>query len=321
MKQMTEQAFQQAQTYLITHGRTVDQARFTFHFANGNVSAVLDALVPYQNDDGGFGNALEPDLRTSASSAIATQQGFNILREIDADESNPIVQKAINYLLATLDEERLRWEIVPATVEDAPHAPWWTYAKIEKNFDGFLANPRAALIGFLHAYQSLVPAALLTRLLEAQMTHLLAHDSPSAIDMHDLYCYLTLNSSPQLPAHHQQQLEMILRNTVRQTVTTDPANFESYALLPLDVASTPDAPFSSAVPSAAIDAHLDHLIATQLPDGSWPLPWSWEFVDQDAWQQAERDWKGQIVVNRLKTMAAYNRIAFGNDDIRKNANP
>ena len=35
----------------------------------------------FQNDDGGFGRALEPDFRLPASSAIATAVGFQYLRE------------------------------------------------------------------------------------------------------------------------------------------------------------------------------------------------------------------------------------------------
>ena len=33
--------------------------------------------------------------------------------------------------------------------------------------------------------------------------------------------------------------------------------------------------------------------------------WSW---GGDAWQQAERDWKGHITVNMLRTLRAFGRI-------------
>lgn len=308
MNMLSQRAFDQAKEYIHRCGRTLDQARFAFHFADGSARDVIAALDAYQNDDGGFGHALEPDMRTVASSAIAIQQGFNILREVGASTDEPTVHKAIAFLLNTLDQEKLRWPIVPAAVEDAPHAPWWTYAKIEENFGGFLANPRAALIGFLCEHQALVPTELLTKLLEAQMDHFSAQATAQEIEMHDLYCYITLATSPNLPEQHRQTLTATLTHIAQTTVSTDAADFTKYQLLPLDIAPTPDALLASAVKRGAVDAQLDWLLDTQLEDGSWALPWSWDFVDKDAWAQAERDWKGHIAVNRLRTLAAYGRI-------------
>ena len=41
--------------------RPLERALFAHAFEGGGRTAVLAALVPYQNDDGGFGHALEPD--------------------------------------------------------------------------------------------------------------------------------------------------------------------------------------------------------------------------------------------------------------------
>lgn len=308
MKRLSQPALQQTRTYLATAGRAMDQARFAFHFDGGRATDVLTILAAYQNEDGGFGHALEPDLRTSASSAVATQQGFNLLREVGATIDEALVQRAVAYLLATLDKTRLCWEIVPAAVDAAPHAPWWDYAKIAESFAGFLANPRAALLGFLWEHQALVPPGLLDQLLAAQLAHLTAQPTEAGIDMHELPCYVTLATTPQLPDQYRQQITSILRTALQGKVATDPSAFGGYQLLPLDVAPTPDALLATTVDWGAVDAHLDYLIESQLPDGSWPVPWSWDFVDAAAWTQAERDWKGFIAVNRLKMLAAYGRI-------------
>ena len=82
MKTLDRSAWQEAKTYLFGNGRELDQMRFEFHFGPGNPEQVLAALMPYQNADGGFGHGLEPDLRTAASSAIATTQAFDIFRAI-----------------------------------------------------------------------------------------------------------------------------------------------------------------------------------------------------------------------------------------------
>ena len=47
--------------------RLLDRHRFAHLFLDGDRAPVLAALAAYQNPDGGFGNALEPDLRGPAS--------------------------------------------------------------------------------------------------------------------------------------------------------------------------------------------------------------------------------------------------------------
>jgi hypothetical protein len=265
-------------------------------------------LAPYQNADGGFGHALEPDLRTTASSAIATQHGLAILREAGATAAEPLVQRAIAYLLETLDRDLLRWEIVPPAVAEAPHAPWWTYGESAGSADGFQSNPRAALIGFLFEHQELAPAPLLDQLLAAQLAHLAEQVAGDGIEMHALACYIALAESPNLPVSARQTLTATLLTAVQGTVVTDPAQFGSYGLLPLDVAPTPDALLASTVARSAVEAHLGYLVDTQQPDGAWPLPWSWAFVDAAAWAQAARDWEGYQIVQRLRSLAAYGRL-------------
>ncbi|MEZ4676268.1 MAG: hypothetical protein R2932_18745 [Caldilineaceae bacterium] len=64
MTTLSPQAWIQAQQYVNTQGRAVDQARLSYYFGEGTTAAVPAALAVYQEcEDGGFGHALEPDLR------------------------------------------------------------------------------------------------------------------------------------------------------------------------------------------------------------------------------------------------------------------
>lgn len=57
----------------------------SFHapIRRGRAADVISALRPYQNADGGFGNALEPDLRGDASQPVPFEHAFQILDEAD----------------------------------------------------------------------------------------------------------------------------------------------------------------------------------------------------------------------------------------------
>lgn len=53
--------FQKAGEFIYRNSRSLVLARWQYHFEDGSKEAVLKALSYYQNEDGGFGHALEPD--------------------------------------------------------------------------------------------------------------------------------------------------------------------------------------------------------------------------------------------------------------------
>lgn len=305
MKMLSRQAFAAACAFVTTQGRPLDQARIQFHFAAGSAAAVLAELAQFQNADGGFGCALEPDLRTSASSAIATATALAILREIAAPATTPLIRRAVDYLLLTFDQTKQVWPIVPPAVEDAPHAPWWAYAQSEEGFGGFIVNPRVVLLAHLYDYPELVPERLLAQLTTAALAHLA---TVNKLDMFEIHCYTALAEAKHLPSAQRAQVEAKLRSLVPAAVEYDQQQWTEYCLLPLDVVPTPTSFLADVIEPTAVQANLDFLIDRQLPDGSWPIPWSWAFVDEQAWAQAKQEWQGFTTVNHLRTLRAYQRI-------------
>ena len=307
MQKLSTHAFAQAKEYIYEQGRALDQQRFEFHFEQGDAISVLMELVRYQNNDGGFGHGLEPDLRTPDSSAIATATAFGILREINAPASEPLIQRAVAYLRNSYAPNLGLWPIIPLEAENAPHAPWWSHAESEQNFGGFLVNPRAALVGYLHDYPGLVPASFLAQVTVDMLEHLATITPP--VEMHELQCLVTLSESPYLPTVVRNALKPKLRQLAPHTVAVEPEKWQSYALPPLGVISSPTAFLTAVIPASAIAANLDFLIEQQLPDGSWPLAWNWAFVDEQAWAEAESDWKSHLALGNLLVLRAFGRLA------------
>ncbi len=50
--------FESAEEFIWKNARLLERRLFDFHFRSGSSQAVLSALRAYQNEDGGFGNAL-----------------------------------------------------------------------------------------------------------------------------------------------------------------------------------------------------------------------------------------------------------------------
>lgn len=304
--QLSQQGMEQASAFIFTSARPLEQALCSYYFRAGKAEEVYAQLARFQNADGGFGHALEPDLRLPDSSAIATTVGLQLLRELEAPETHPLVGGTIGYLLDTYDAERERWPIIPATAKESPRAPWWHYDDdLPNRFGQFLANPRAEIAGYLYDYAGLVPGELLHTLTQAVIAHL---DSlPDDMEMHDLLCYARLAETRTLPEDARAHILQKLRPAVDHVVAREPSDLEHYGLAPLTIAPSPDSPFAAML-AEAINWNLDYVIEHQQADGAWWPNWSWGDAFPEAWPTAEREWKGVITVGMLRRLQLFGRL-------------
>lgn len=305
MKRLTQSAFQRAKTFVLEQGRGFDRALLEFHFEDGTADRVLAALAAYQNDDGGFGHGLEPDLRTSASSVIATTVAFQNFRSLAVPMDHPMVRKGLAYLLDTFDESRQVWPIIPPEVEEAPHAPWWDYAGSEAGFGGFLVNPRVEIVGYLHDYRAAAPAELLEAVTTAVFAHL---DSlPDEMEMHDLICFVSLAETASLPQSDRDRIWQKIAKAAEHGVAREPEQLTGYVLKPLYVVSSPDAPLAEQF-AEEVAMNLDFEIEQQGADGAWSPNFSWGDQHPEAWQVARREWQARITLKNLCILRDFGRI-------------
>ena len=307
MKTLSRTQWGLARRWLFTHGRSLEQKFYEFLFEGGPAAAVVAALVEYRNVDGGFGHGLEPDIRTPASSVVATTMAFRLLRRMGIGPDEPLVQRGIGYFVATYDAAGGRWPIVPAAVEAAPHAPWWTYATIEQTFSGFALNPTAEVVGYLIDYAELIPAELRAAASRVVLERLTTPRVP--VSQEALSCLLMLGETRGLDSAMRRAVDTRIAEVIPTVVVQDPARWHEYCFTPLDVAPAPATRFVALLDRHVIDAQLDHWIDTLSDDGAWSLPWSWAQIDAAAWTQAEAAWQGWRIVERLATLAAYGRVA------------
>lgn len=71
-----------AEQFIWLTARVLEQRRFAHHFLAGGADAVETALTAYLNEDGGYGHALEPDLRGPVSQPLHTAHALNVLDSI-----------------------------------------------------------------------------------------------------------------------------------------------------------------------------------------------------------------------------------------------
>src|SRR5512139_1862708 len=189
MLKLSRSAQQNAMSFMQTQARPLERRVFEYYFLGGPADSVLEELARFQNPDGGFGHGLEADLRLPDSSVISTTVGLQILRDLAARPDHPLAEKAIIYLLGTLDKGCMAWPRVPPAVADAPHAPWWD--PNTNRAAQCLDNPRPEIVGYFFDYPRPVPVDLRDSLLLAVIERL--EGLPETTIMHDdLLCYVRL---------------------------------------------------------------------------------------------------------------------------------
>jgi hypothetical protein len=309
VKRLTPEAFDRACHLLRSQARPLDRALFEYRFEGAPAEPVLAELSRFQNRDGGFGRALEPDLRTPSSSALATAIGLRLLKELGCDADHATVGSTVHWLLNAFDPLTDVWRVAPYDVNDHPHAPWWhdKAGSLARTFDDFSVIPRADLVGLLYHYASLAPARWLRDITETTVASIETIEPLGSGGGDDLVCALHLAESEELPLPFKERLLARIRSVVPDAVSRDPGEWGSYCITPLKVAPSPESPIADLIWDA-LQLHLDYQIDHQTAEGSWDPVWSWGDVYPDAWMQAKLEWRGHLTLETLTVLRAFGRI-------------
>lgn len=308
---LTPEAFARARAFLERQGRPLDAARFRHAFEGAAAARVLDELRAYQNGDGGFGRALEPDCRAPESSVLATMMALRVLRELDVPADEPLLRDAVDWLHAhlhtTLDGSV--WPFLPPQAEAYPHAPWWnqtTGGELARTFDGFRINPRAEIVGQLWHWPETLPGGLLAQLTLETRDAVLAGLQEDDVNGHAAAALFA--GSLHIPDDHRRPVLEYLADVLPGRVQAAPDAFAEHGLNPLMMAPTPDHPLAHAL-EEPLSAALLHLIAAQAEDGSWKPNWTWFGQFPADWPAAEAGWRSALTVDALLTLGAWGRLA------------
>ncbi len=283
-----KQRLQQAQEFTWRNARLIERFLFSYLFAAGGKEPVLAALRAYQNEDGGFGNALEPDKRCPDSQPQDVEVALHILDAIDAMH-DPMVLHACDFLVTITTSEGGVPYALPS-VNAYPHAPWWTV----EGQPAAALNPTAAIVGLLlkhHIQHPWVETA--ARFCWQQIA------ATDTTEFHTLMPVLTfLEHAPDRQSAEHELQRIAVRLTQPGIIELDPSA-QGYIQKPLDWAPTPHSFCRHLFSDEIIAQHLVALAARQQSDGGWPIAW-------DAISPAvEIEWRGRVTIDALRTLDAY----------------
>jgi hypothetical protein len=298
---LTKQNFEKATTFIKENARPLEKALYNFYFENGSVEQVLLELSKYQNEDGGFGHALESDVRLAASNQLATSVAFQILSELNIGPDNHIVKRAIDYLARNYKAEFKGWLFLPPEVDAVPRAIWWNYDANENN--NYNCNPSAEIAGYLARYRNLAPQNIVDEAVTAAIDYL--KKNYDTLTMHDIFCYQRL--AKELSPSEKTFILDLLRKILRKNTTFDNKKWCEYGASPLSYINSPAYELADIFTKEELDANFDYIIHRQQEDGSWLPNWNWCRFEEE-WDVAKMEWMGVITLNNLKILNSFNQI-------------
>ena len=299
--------FERAGKFIYRNARPLDFARWQYHFENGSRDAVLKALAAYQNEDGGFGHALEADCFNPGSSPLQTWVATEILREVRlTDRSNVIVKNILRYLEsgADFDASKNQWLNTIPSNNDYPGAVWWKYDP-EKG-SSFAYNPTACLAGFLVKYAE-AGSSLHQKGCEIarQAAEWFLAEEPFE-EMHVTGCFIRLYgycAEAGVRLFDMGELLKKLKEQVNVNICRDTEKWKTdYCAFPSQFIASKNSPFYPGN-EETVAAECRHIKESQLPDGSFTVPWKWYTEDKE-YELAANWWKSDIIIKKMLYLKA-----------------
>lgn len=292
--------FEKAREFIYRKARPLDLARWQYHFENGSKEAVLNALSYYQNEDGGFGHALEADSWNPNSSPIQTWCAIELLRIINfSDNTHPIINGILKYLASGDGFSNHKWTSEIESNNNFPHAFWWDW-KADSEYD---YNPTANLAGFIIKFAN-KNSELFSKACEiAKQSANSLFDRDQVDDGHLLLCFIRLYQccveTNTTSLFDMDKYSKILYEFISQAISNtdidwccDGVAFEYIKAYSNDLQSI-------SVSIEKINYIVKYLKDNHKNDGSWNVPWSWNnYVEE--WAVSKNWWKAYgVIVNML----------------------
>lgn len=316
---LSQADFQSIKGWICRNARPIDIARWKYHFENGSREDVLKALSVYQNEDGGFGNALEADSWNPNSSPYTTSIAVRLLNEIGFNNRNhPITIGILQYLENTTDFSDGYWPAVILSNNDYPHAPWWTFTGKANLKEEWGYTPTGELVGFIlyfadentNIYKKAreIAGNAIDKYLNGVTSKGDAYCGTCREGEVGCYCYLIerLEAAGLSHLYKIDELKNALRNQVGKFIEKDTSKWNQYCYKPSTFINSQNSIFFEGNEDI-INVELDYILNKRNKDGVWDIVWSWGAYE-DEFAISKNWWKSNIIINNLLLMRNFGKL-------------
>jgi hypothetical protein len=260
-----------AEQFVWLTARVLEQRLFAHHFLNGGADPAETALDAYRNEDGGYGHALEPDLRGPVSQPLHTGHALRVLDSIGRCGGQR-VERVCRYLTSVSTADGALPAIHPSQ-HGYPATP--SIPIVDDPPSELLAT--GPVVGLLHRNE--VWHAWLFRATDFcwQAVESLEKSHPYEIEAAVAF----LDSAPDRPRAEAaaDRLGRLVRE--HRLAALEPDRLDGYPVapgyppgehhFPHDYAKKPSSLARAWFTDAEMTRSLDFLAAAQQEDGGWPI--------------------------------------------------
>ncbi|HEY2571478.1 MAG TPA: hypothetical protein VGI27_08385 [Solirubrobacteraceae bacterium] len=277
-----------AEQFVLANARLLERHRSAVLLHDAPSEPVLTALRAYRNADGGFGHALEPDVRSPHSEPAAALHALEVLAQIGALDDEMVTDAAV--WVASIAEPGGGVPFVLPTAAGYPHAPWMAPSTGGSQLTFAIA---AVLLQAGSGDPWLARASdwCWARLDRAE--EMGGYQMKFALDFLDAVADQT---------RAEAVIEVLRAKLGADGSVPVPGGTKNERLTPLALAPRASGRSRALFTAEQIAADLDLLERGQQDDGGWTFDWlAWS-----AGQSAE--WRGIRTLGALATLTAHGRI-------------
>lgn len=290
------------------NARELDLAIWKVLFENGENSTVADALLFYQNDDGGFGHGLDMDNWNPDSLPYNCVVALDLLRMVGyEDRKHPVFKGIKKYLNETGPE---RWLFTVPGNENYPHASFYDYSE-EYN--------KAQSIGVVIELSAFViehcrELPVYEKVTEGLDGFIARFQSDDLGDMGPAG-YISLIGAMKrtgIPGYDYNALEKRLSEVINGTMQRSPEEWQYYGYRPSDFIKSRNSVFYQGNESV-VEQELDFLVDTMPVNDIWPVSWCW-FNNNELYPKEEvislRTAQARKGIEKMIFLRAFGRVAL-----------
>jgi hypothetical protein len=288
-----------ARTFMATHARLLDRRRLDLLLDGGSPDPLLTALAAHRNPDGGFGWALEPDMRSPTSQPVGAYHAFELL-EAAAPRTSPMAVELCDWLASVATPDGgIPFSLAGAA--DPGSSPVWAHADTTAPS----LHITSAIAANAHRVAAHDPAVAAHPWLEQATAWcweaIAALDGPrGAYELR--FVLQLLDAVADARADARAQIERLVRHLPDDWEAPVAGGLADEKLHPLEFSPRPHGAVRELAPADAIARDLARLERAQRDDGGWTIDFA---AGSPA---AALEWRGHFTALTLATLHAHGRL-------------
>ncbi|WP_310603363.1 hypothetical protein [Anaerosporobacter sp.] len=299
---LTKQTYDRIKTWVYRNARDFELSLWKYYFENGSKEDVISALSYFQNEDGGFGNSLEPDNWNPNSTPYTTLYAINILKDIEfTDLSHPIYEGILKYLYSEKDFMEYGWRFCVPTNDNFPHAPWWNFSEEANVIESKGVTMGLSVFVLKYADKSSSLYQKVTALVKELLNKLVIDERFGEMGIGGYIDLVDVLKELNFGEYDYTLLEERIKNLIKNSIEKDTSKWQYYTVRPSKYITSPQSIYYNENKDI-VETEMKYLIETLPQDDVWGITWTW-FDNNEKYSKqfaiSENWWKAVRVIENM----------------------